>query len=145
MKSRNSISVRFFTAIQKGQGTYGKCPACAIFMKFGIPIYLCMLIKSLHNPTVVGPTVWHTDVTEGHICHCIIRTFGDLCRSNGGSYDFGTMETFDQHAKTYLYAHFHRNRTGGSFPIRSFPYPDNGTLGDVCRSSGGSTRKAVFS
>src|SRR5277367_5144562 len=27
---------------------------------------------------------------------------------------------------------------GGSFPIEPFPYPDNGTFGDLCRSNGGS-------
>src|SRR5258705_8113 len=50
-------------------------------------------------------------------------TFGDLCRSNGGSYYFGAIETFDQHAKIYRYTDFHPNRTGGvnrtgsDFPI----------------------------
>src|SRR5277367_3872833 len=39
--------------------------------------------------------------------------FGDLCRSNGGSYDFGAMETFVPHAKIYKYTDFHPNRTGG--------------------------------
>src|SRR5277367_6708657 len=48
-------------------------------------------------------------------------TFGDLCRSNGWSYDFGAMETFDQHAKFYQYAEFHRNRIGGIFPIGNLP------------------------
>ena len=43
-------------------------------------------------------------------------TFGDLCRSNGGSYDFGPMETLNQHAKFYRYAEFHQNRTGAVFP-----------------------------
>src|SRR5277367_966146 len=38
-------------------------------------------------------------------------TFGDLCRLNGGSYDFNAIETFDQHAKIYQYAEFHQNRT----------------------------------
>src|SRR5258706_14928369 len=47
--------------------------------------------------------------------------FGDLCRSNGGSYDFGAIETFDQHAKIYKYTNFHPNRTGCSFPIGSVP------------------------
>src|SRR5277367_5533932 len=64
-------------------------------------------------------------------------TFDDPCRSNGGSYDFGAMETFVQHAKIYQYAEFHQNRTGAVFP-ESFPYPDNGTFGDLCRSNGGS-------
>ena len=36
-------------------------------------------------------------------------TFGDLCRSRGASYDFWAMETFDQHAKIYQNAHFHKN------------------------------------
>ena len=45
------------------------------------------------------------------------------------------METFVQHAKIYQYAEFHQNRTGAVFP-ESFPYPDNGTFGDLCRSSG---------
>src|SRR5277367_6455454 len=50
-------------------------------------------------------------------------TFGDLCRSNGGSYDFGAMETFVQHAKIYQYTDFHPNLTGGKFPIGSLPCP----------------------
>src|SRR5277367_4177455 len=58
--------------------------------------------------------------------------------SNGGSYDFGAMGTFVQHAKIYQYTDFHPNRTGGEFPIGSFPYPDNGTFSDLCRSNGGS-------
>src|SRR5258706_8480507 len=32
------------------QGAYGKIPPCAIWMKIGIPIDLCMLNKSLHGP-----------------------------------------------------------------------------------------------
>src|SRR5258706_14638124 len=48
-------------------------------------------------------------------------TFGDLCRSNDGSYDFGAIKTFDQHAKIYKYTDFHPNRTGCSFPIGSLP------------------------
>src|SRR5258706_6387294 len=48
-------------------------------------------------------------------------TFGDPCRSNGGSYDFGAIETFDQHAKIYKYTNFHPNRTGCSFPIGFLP------------------------
>src|SRR5277367_3932089 len=43
-------------------------------------------------------------------------TFGDLCRSNGGSYDFGAMETFDRYANIYKCTDFRPNRTGGSFP-----------------------------
>src|SRR5277367_1324820 len=43
-------------------------------------------------------------------------TFDDPCRSNGGSYDFGAMETFVQHAKIYNYTDFHPNRTGSVFP-----------------------------
>src|SRR5277367_5072604 len=50
-------------------------------------------------------------------------TFGDLSRSNGGSYDFGAMGTFVQHAKIYHYTDFHPNRTGGKFPIGSLPCP----------------------
>src|SRR5277367_4065598 len=60
-------------------------------------------------------------------------TFGDLFRSNGGSYDFGAMETFNQHAKIYQYAYFHQNSTGAVYP-----YPDNRTFGDLCRSRCGS-------
>src|SRR5277367_5322938 len=45
------------------------------------------------------------------------NTFGDLCRSMGASYDFGAMETFDQHAKIYQYTDFQPNRTGWKFPI----------------------------
>src|SRR5277367_502183 len=50
-------------------------------------------------------------------------TFGDLCRSNGGSYDFEAVETFVQHAKIYQYTDFHPNRTGGGggFPQGAFP------------------------
>src|SRR5277367_1048155 len=55
-------------------------------------------------------------------------TFGDLCRSNGGSYDFGAMETFDQHANIYQYAHFNRNITGWTFPIGKFRCPLELTL-----------------
>ena len=50
-------------------------------------------------------------------------TFVDLYRSNGGSYDFGAMETFVQRAKIYKYTNFHPNRTGGKFPIGSLPCP----------------------
>src|SRR5258706_14127316 len=45
----------------------------------------------------------------------IFIIFGDLCRSNGGSYDFGAIETFDQHAKIYQYGNFHKNRSDFSF------------------------------
>src|SRR5277367_3496743 len=66
-------------------------------------------------------------------------TFSDLCRSNGGSYDFGAMETFNQHANmTVSVCRFSSKSHGGSFPIESFPYPDNGTFGDLCRSRSGS-------
>src|SRR5277367_1801402 len=44
----------------------------------------------------------------------ISMTFGDLCRSSGGSYDFEPIEIFDQHVKIYQYADFHKNRTWGS-------------------------------
>src|SRR5277367_1425280 len=50
-------------------------------------------------------------------------TFGDLCRSTGGSYDFGTMETFVQHAKIYKYTDFHPNPTDADFPIGDLPCP----------------------
>src|SRR5277367_4460132 len=50
-------------------------------------------------------------------------TFVDLYRSNGGSYDFGAMETFVQRAKIYKYTNFHPNRTEGKFPIGSLPCP----------------------
>src|SRR5277367_6626612 len=50
-------------------------------------------------------------------------TFGDLCRSNGRSYNFGAKETFVQYAKIYKYTNFHPNRTGGKFPIGSLPCP----------------------
>src|SRR5258706_15346370 len=63
-------------------------------------------------------------------------TFSDFCRSNGGSYEFGALETFVQHAKIYKYTDFHPNRTGHDFPIGSFPCPL--TFGSLCRSSGGS-------
>src|SRR5277367_5694515 len=43
-------------------------------------------------------------------------TFGDHCRSRGGSYDFEAMETFVQHAKIYKHTDFHPNRTGAVFP-----------------------------
>src|SRR5277367_4258839 len=53
-------------------------------------------------------------------------TFVDLCRSNGGSYDFSAMETFVQHAKIYKYTDFHPNRSGGGgIPIGSLPCPFN--------------------
>src|SRR5277367_1923882 len=43
-------------------------------------------------------------------------TFDDPCRSKGGSYDFGAMETFVHRAKIYRYAEFHPNRTWAVFP-----------------------------
>ena len=43
--------------------------------------------------------------------------FSSLCRSNSGSYDFGAMETFNQHAKIYQYAEFHQKRTVAEGPI----------------------------
>src|SRR5277367_1632600 len=50
-------------------------------------------------------------------------TFDDPCRSNGGSYDFGAMETFVQHAKIYKYTDFHPNPTDADFPIGDLPCP----------------------
>ena len=40
--------------------------------------------------------------------------FGDLCRSNGGSYDFGAMKTFVQHAK--ILSILIQIVRGGNFP-----------------------------
>src|SRR5277367_5582975 len=62
----------------------------------------------------------------------VIRTFGDLCRSNGWSYDFGAMETFNQHAKIYRYAEFHKNRTGRTFPIGKVPCPFTTSIRKSC-------------
>ena len=58
----------FFLALHIAR-VYGKTEVTAIFMKIGILIDLCMLIKSLYGLKVVGPTVWPTEVTKVHICH----------------------------------------------------------------------------
>src|SRR5277367_45816 len=77
---------------------YGKCPACAICMKLDILIDICMLIKSLRD--LKSRRTYHLTY-RGYVL--IKRTFGDLCRSNGESYDFKAMDTFYQHAKIYQY------------------------------------------
>src|SRR5277367_6479402 len=86
----------------------------------------------------MAPKSWNTQLDLQRSPNVLIKmtnmTIGDLCRSSGGSYDFGAMETFDQHANMYQNAEFHKNRT---YTV-SFSYPDNGTFGDLCRSSGGS-------
>ena len=46
-------------------------------------------------------------------------TFGDLCRSNGGYYDFGVVVTyFNQHVSV---CPFSSKSHWGSFPIRVLP------------------------
>src|SRR5258706_10540469 len=97
-------------------------------MKIAILIDLCMLIKSLYGPKFVGPTDRPTEVTKGT---SIFIIFGDLCRSIGGSYEFGAIETFDQHAKIYQYSNFHKNRSDFSFPKPSLCVTPGKTHGSV--------------
>ena len=74
-------------------------------------IDICMLIKSHHGPKVVS-TDQPFDLQRSPkvLITMTNKTFGNLCRSNGGSYD---LETFDQHANIN---HFHQYRTGAVFP-----------------------------
>src|SRR5258706_6051818 len=104
-----------FPGVTHSEGL-GKLKPLEILMKIGILIDLCMLIKSLHGPQSRRT---HRLTYRGHLFMMKMTnmTFGDLCRSIGGSYDFGAIETFDQHAKIYQYTDFHQNRSDFSFPI----------------------------
>src|SRR5277367_6106617 len=65
-----------------GRTLWENCPR-AISMKIGILIHVCMLIKSLQPIDLQrSPKVLITMTN---------MTYGDPCRSSGGSYDFGAI------------------------------------------------------